>query len=273
MADALRVADETGRLSQLSDEAFLQTVVNWVMGGTDRRAARSIQEEALLSPRLAPRTLDALETAIKQAKSFNPRREDESKREQQARIAPWRAKIQAAMGPVQDVVDDLAHERAKGYAALDDEAFTNRLAAFILGDLAPGAASSRVEALAVRSPRVARRAVGVCQQMFEEPGRFLPAPASGENRKALEQRVETFRRRVTSEARFLRYAMQYAEARQGRMPSEPNHRLQALKLLGQAHPEELLQLLRQVRGEDRAAKKQARRDQRDVRRAAQSGAR
>ncbi|CAM5677070.1 putative protein OS=Streptomyces griseomycini OX=66895 GN=FHS37_006595 PE=4 SV=1 [Streptomyces griseomycini] len=177
------------------------------------------------------------------------------------------------MGPVQDVVDDLAHEHAKELAALDDDAFTDRWTAFVLDEPVPPPTSPRVEALAFRSPRVARRAADICRLMFEEPARFMPEPSPGEGRNAREQRVELFRRRVASEAGFLRYAIQYAEARQGRMPSEPNHRLQALKLLGKAHPQELLQLLRQVRGEDRAAVKEARRERRDLRRAARPGAR
>ena len=269
MADAIEA--EIERLSRLNDDDFMDTVVGYVTGGTGRRIPRNVQGAALGSARLAPRTLSALEMAMRRAKFYNPLRDGESKREQQARIAPWRARIRAAMGPVQDVVDDLAHERAKELAALDDDAFTDRWTAFVLDE--SGAPSSRVEALAFRSPRVAARAVGVCRLMLEEPTRFLPPAPPGESRKAREHRITGFRLRVQTEAGFLRYAVQYAEARQGRMPSEPNHRLQALKLLGKAHPEELLQLLREVRGEDRAAKQDARREKRDLRRAARSGAR
>ncbi|MER6616256.1 hypothetical protein [Streptomyces xantholiticus] len=273
MADAQQVAAEVQRLSQMSDEAFMDTVVAYVMGGTDKRAPRDVQGEALGSPQLSPRTLDALETAMRRAKAFNPLQEGESKREQQARIAPWRTRIKAAMGPIQDVVDDLAHEHAKELAALSDNAFTDRWTAFVLGEPVPEPTSPRVEALAFRSHKVAGRAADICRLMLEEPARFMPEPAPGESRNAREHRIEGFRLRVVAEARFLRYAVQYAEARQGRMPSEPNHRLQALKLLGKAHPQEMLELLRQVRGEDRAASKAARRDRRDVRRAARSGAR
>lgn len=273
MADAQQVAAEIKRLSGMSPEAFMDTVVEYVMGGTDKRAPRNVQGAALGDPQLAPRTLDALETAIRRARSYNPLQEGETKREQQARIAPWRERIKATMGPLTDVVDDLAHEHAKRLAALDETAFTERWTAFILGEPAPEPPSPKVEALAFRSPRVASRAAAICQQMLEAPAQFMPAATPDESRNARTQRVDLFRRRVESEARFLRYAIQYAEARQGRMPSEPNHRLQALQLLGKAHPQELLQFLRQVRGEDRAAKKEARRDRRDVRRAGRSGAR
>ncbi|MFB8120633.1 hypothetical protein ACFQ6U_13595 [Streptomyces sp. NPDC056465] len=268
MADAQRVTAEIKRLSQVGDDAFVKTVVAYVMGASDNRVPRDVQGAALEDPRLAARTLEALETAIKQAKSFNPRRDGESKREQQARIVPWRERIKAATGPFQDVVDDLAHEHAKKLAALDDEAFTGRWAAFILDEPVPAPTAPRVEALALRSPRVAARGAELCKLMFEEPSRFLPTDP-GESRTARERRVDLFRRRVQSEARFLRYALQYAEARQGRMPSEPNIRLQALRLLGQAHPEELSKLRHQVRGEGRAAGAAVRRDRRDLRRAGQ----
>ncbi|MFJ4880080.1 hypothetical protein ACIP93_33400 [Streptomyces sp. NPDC088745] len=273
MADAQQVAAEAQRLTTMGDDAFLGTVVEYVMGGVDRRAPRDVQGEALRSPQLAPRTLDALELALQRSKFFNPLREGESKREQKARIAPWRTRITAAMGPIQDVVDDLAHEHAKELAALWDDAFTDRWTAFILGEPVPEPTSPRVEALAFRSHRVAKRAADLCRLMLEEPTQFMPAPVAGESRTAREHRIEGFRLRVEAEARFLRYAVQYAEARHGRMPNEANHRLQALKLLGKAHPEELLQLLREVRGESRAASQEARRDRRDERRAARPGAR
>ncbi|MEU6460350.1 hypothetical protein [Streptomyces sp. NPDC046976] len=273
MADAQKIATEIGHLSRMGDDAFTDTVVAYVMEDTDQRVPRDVQGAALESPQLAPRTLDALQTALRRSRSYNPLRDGETKRDQKARIAPWRAKIQAATGPFQDVVDDLAHEHAKGLAELDDHAFTDRFAAFVLGEPAPAPTSQRVEALAFRSHRVAARAAAICRLMAEDPSAFLPEPAPGTNRTARQRQVDDLRRRVEAEAAFLRYASQYAEARQGRMPGEPNHRLQALKLLGKAHPQELLQLLRQVRGEDSAAKQDARRDRRDVRRAARPDAR
>jgi hypothetical protein len=273
MSNAQNVAAEIGYLSRMGDDAFMDTAVAYVMGDTDTRVPRAVQGAALGSPQLAPRTLDALETALRRARQYNPLQEGETKRQQQARIAPWRARIQAATGPLQDVVDDLAHEHAKQLAALDDDSFTARFTDFILGEPAPAPTSQRIEALGFRSHRVAKRAADICRLMNEDPGQFLPEPAPDESRTARQKRVEEFRRRVEAEAAFLRYGAQYAEARQGRMPSEPNHRLQALKLLGKAHPQELLELLHQVRGEAHAAKQDARRDARDSRRAAQSGAR
>ncbi|MGW4086985.1 hypothetical protein ACWEGS_28535 [Streptomyces sp. NPDC004822] len=272
MADAQQVAAEIERLSEMSPEAFMDTVVQYVTGGTDKRALREIQGAALHDPRLAPRTLQALRTAVQRAKSYNPLREGESRKQQQARIAPWRATIKAAMPPLEDVVDDLAHEHAKGLADLDDDAFSDRWTGFILDEPTPAPTSPHVEALAFRSPRVARRAANLCRLMLEEPARFMPEPPAGESGNARERRIKNFRRRVESEAAFLRYAVQYGEARQGRMPAEPNVRLQALKVLGERHPEELMKLLRQERGGALERAAEERRERRAVKRAARQGA-
>ncbi|MER7951986.1 hypothetical protein ABTY59_31805 [Streptomyces sp. NPDC096079] len=269
--DAKRIAAEVERLATMAEERFVKTLVHYVMGGTDPRCPRDVQGAAFLSPDLAPETLTGLETALRQAKAFNPKREDESKRDQQARIAPWRERIRAAMAPVQDVIDDQAHAYMKTLAALDDAALEERWRDYVLDEPAADGTPHRIVALGFRSPRVAARAQRICRIMTEDPIRFMhPAPA-GESGNALAARIESFRERVTAESQFLRYAAQYAEARQGRMPAEPNHRLQALKLLGQAHPEELLVLLRQVRGEDRVAVQEARQERRDIRRAARTG--
>ncbi|MFF9901216.1 hypothetical protein [Streptomyces longispororuber] len=265
---------EIKRMSRVDENTYMWMVVEYVTGEADMDAPRrALRGAALGSPQLAARTLDALETALRRAKTFNPLREGETRREQKARIAPWRAQIQAAMGPLQDVVDDLAHIHAKDLAALSDESFAARWTAFILDEPPPEPMSVRVEALAFRSPRVAGRAAEVCRLMLEEPHRFLPTPPSGESGNARAQCVDTFRRRVEAEAKFLRYAVQYAEARHGRMPSEPNIRLQALKVLGERHVEELMGLLHEERRGELERAREARRERRALRRAARHGAR
>lgn len=267
MAEAQDIAAEIKRLSDMTTDGFMSTVVQYVLGGTDKRCPRDVQGPALASSQLAPRTLDALELAIKRARTFLPLLEGESRKQQSARIAPFKAGLQEAMRPYQDVVEDLAHEEAKQLAALDDDTFTRRWTAFVLDEPVTGPVPRRVQGLAFRSPRVAARADAVCLLMLEEPGRFLPA-VSGESRKARDTRVGRFRDHVVAEQRFLRYAIQYAEARHGRMPAEPNVRLRALRRLGENHPEELSSLLHEIRAELREGKKEARRDARAVRRAA-----
>ncbi|MFF4057745.1 hypothetical protein ACFYZ0_18550 [Streptomyces sp. NPDC001708] len=272
MAEAQEIEAEIKRLSGMSPDGLMNAVVQYVTGGSKTGAPRDVQGAALLSPQMAPRTLDALELALKRVRSFMPREEGESKSQHAARIAPFRAALQAAARPYEDVVDDLAHEEAKQLAALDDETFARRWAAFVRDEPSTGPVPRRVQALAFRSPRVAGRAEAVCRLMMEEPARFLPAGAEDESRKARDARVKEFRDRVLVEMRFLRFGIQFAEARHGRMPSEPNVRLRALRLLGQAHPEELSSLLRQVREELAEGKKQVRRDARAVRRAGRQSA-
>ncbi|MCD9904647.1 hypothetical protein LUR56_40245 [Streptomyces sp. MT29] len=271
MAGAHEIAAERKRLWSLTPEEFVNAVVHHVQNEESIDAERDVQAAALLSPPMAPWTLDALETAIRQARRFLPRQEGESKRQQAARLAPFRAVLQEAMAPFQDVVDDLAHEEARSLAGLEDEVFARRWSAFILDEPVTGPVPRRVTALAFRSHRVAARTDALCHLMEEDPKQFLPS-VPGESRKAHDDRVTAFRRRVTSERRFLRYAIQYAEARHGRMPSEPNVRLRALRLLGDNHPEELSRLRHQVRAELLEEKTEARRDARAVRRTAGKGA-
>ncbi|MFM9647739.1 hypothetical protein ACKI1S_16525 [Streptomyces galilaeus] len=272
MAEAQEIASEIRRLSGMSPDGFMNAVVHHVMGGHRTGAPRDLQAAALASPQMAPQTLDALEAAVKRARTFLPLQEGESRRQQAARLAPFRAGLQEAMRPYQDVVEDLAHEEAKQLAALDDETFTRRWTAFVLDEPVTGPVPRRVQALGFRSPRVAGKADAVCRLMLEDPSRFLPAAAPDESRKARHTRVTGFRDHVTNEQRFLRFAIQYAEARHGRMPAEPNVRLRALHLLGKKHPEELSSLLHQVREELAEGKREARRDARAVRRAGGTGA-
>ncbi|MET8696814.1 hypothetical protein ABZV65_30240 [Streptomyces bauhiniae] len=273
MTEDPKVAKEIERLHLLEDDAFVDAVVRYVTGGPDRRVPHAVQEAALSSPQLAGRTADALETALRRVKHYNQLLEGETRRAQQIRIEPWRAKIKAALRHMEDLVDDQVHEHAKELAALDDDALAARWTAFILGEPAPAPTSRRVEALAFRSHRVAARAAEFCRLMVEDPGQYLPEPPPGEGTNARQRRIDAFRKTVESEARVLRYGVQYAEARNGRMPRDPNVRLAALRLLGKAHPEELTKLLRQVRGEERAERHEARQDARAVRRATQPRAR
>ncbi|WP_399554066.1 hypothetical protein [Streptomyces anulatus] len=266
MTDAQRIAAEIDRLSAMKSDAFVKTVAAYAEGTPDPLCPQAIQEAALHSDELAVQTLDALDTALKQAKSFFPMREGETRKQQFARIEPWRVLLRAAKEPLQDIVDDLAHEHTKELAALDDESFARQWTDFVLGHTADSV-SRRIQALAFRSPRVAARAEELCRLMYEDPAQFLPPATANESRKGQAARVEELRRSAESEARFLRYAIQYGEARHGRMPSEPNVRLQALRLLGQAHPEELSKLLNEVGDGRRAEVKKKRGEQRAVRRA------
>ena len=267
MASPRQTTAEIKRLSAMSPNNFKRTVAHYATGGTDQRCPRDIQGQALASARLAPRALDALALAVRQARSLLPRQDDESKSDYQARLAPFRDTLQAAMAPLQDVIDDLAYDEAKQLAAIDNDTFTRRWTAFLLDEPTGGPVSRRVQALAFRSPKVAGRAAALCRLMEEDPGQFMPPATAEESRNAHKVRVAAFRDRLSTEARFLQYATQYAAARHGRMPTEPNHRAQALRLLSEAHPEEMLELLRAVREGAYKEREEARRVARRNRRA------
>ncbi|OEJ21002.1 hypothetical protein [Streptomyces subrutilus] len=268
MAQAQETAAEIKRLSDMDPEAFAATVVAYATGGTDRRTSRPVQGAALASPVLVSRTLDVLERASRETRTYLPRGEDESKKAYQARTGPFREQLRSAMPNLQAVVEGLAEDEADFLVQLDDEAFAEEWTTFVLDRSGYGrAVPRRVQGLAFRSLSVAPRAAALSRKMLEEPAAYLPAVAE-EGRKARDARLEMFRSRAESEMRFLRYALQYAEARHGRMPSEPNVRLQALRLLGEAHPEELSQLMHRVRNGARAARDELRRERREARRAA-----
>ncbi|MEU6755971.1 hypothetical protein [Streptomyces sp. NPDC046685] len=273
MAEAPDTAAEIKRLGSMTRKDFAGAVVHHAMGGTDPRCPREVQEQALASPQLVARTVDALEGALRNVRELVPRKEGESKSNYQARVVAARSSLQAAMAPLQMVLDDWAHTEAKYLAGLDDDAFASRWTKFVLGAESSAGVPRRVQGLAFRSPTVADRTAAVCQLMQQEPARFLPAGETGESPRARDARIEAFRSSVTNEERFLQFATQYAIARQGRMPTAPNHRLQALRLLAAAHPEEMSELLRQVRGEGHEAKKEARREDRMARRGSTGAAR
>lgn len=272
MAQAQETAAEIKRLSGMDPEAFAATVVAYATGGTDRRAPRPVQGAALSSPDLVSRTLDVLERASRETRTYLPRGEGESKREYQARTLPFRQQLRDAMPALQAVVEGLVEDEVDFLVQLDEDAFAEEWTTFVLDRSGYGrSVPRRVQGLAFRSLNVAPRAAALSRKMLEEPAAFLPL-AAGEGHKARDARLAMFRSRVESEVRFLRYALQYAEARHGRMPSEPNVRLQALRLLGEAHPDELSQLMHRVRNGARQARDELRRERREARRAAGEGA-
>ncbi|MFD9190430.1 hypothetical protein ACFWCA_19630 [Streptomyces phaeochromogenes] len=262
-----QVAAEIKRLSAMDEDTFMRTVVAHVMGETDPKSPRDIQAEAQKDPLLAVQTMDALQLAFKRARTFMPRLAGESKAEQAVRMVPFKARLREAAGVYQEVVDDLAHLAAKELAALDDAPLAELWTSYILNEPITGQAPRRVLALAFRSPRVAPRVEGVCRLMHEAPEDFLPPATPGQSKRARTAQITEFRREVGSEARFLRYAVQYAAARHGEMPAEPNVRLQAYRRLGEKYPQELSAFIQQIREELKLGKMQTSSERRAVRRA------
>ncbi|MFP3990978.1 hypothetical protein U9R90_26630 [Streptomyces sp. E11-3] len=270
MADAQPPAEmvtaEVKRLKGMSHQAFFEAWTAFVQGGTDRRTSREVQAAAFGSRDLASRTLVAADRAAREFKSVVVRREGESKRDYQARISTFRTQLQDARQPIVTAVEDLALDEAEYLAQLDDEAFAEEWAAFVQ-QVAGAARSGRdyVQGLAFRSLEVAPRTQALTIQMMRAPEKFLPA-TEGESRKAHVARISQFRSRLEAELRFLQYTLNYSVARWGRMPTAPNYRLQAMRLLVERYPEEFSRLRNAVRNDAKKARAEVRQQRRAERR-------
>ncbi|MFI6686590.1 hypothetical protein [Streptomyces sp. NPDC050485] len=259
---AEQVSAEVKRLKEMSHQTFFEAWATYVLGGIDPRAPRDVQGAAFRSPDLATRTLVTADRTAREIKTVLPRGDAESKREYQARMNAFRAQLQAARQPVVETIEDLADDEAEYLAQLADEDFASEWSTFVQ----EAAGSTRaghnyVQGLAFRSPEVALRTKTLTEQMMRTPEGYLPAEA-GETRKAHDARVAQLRSRLEAELRFLQYTLNYSEARWGRMPSAPNHRLQAMRLLAEKHPEDFSQLLNAVRADAKKAREEVRRQRR-----------
>ncbi|MGG7574075.1 hypothetical protein [Streptomyces sirii] len=266
---AEEITAEVKRLKEMSHQAFFEAWTTYVQGGSDRREPREVQEAAFRSQDLASRTLTAADRAAREFKTVVPRQDGESKREYQARISAFRQQLQAARQPIVAAVEDLAVDEIEYLAQLDDEAFAEEWSAFVQS-IAGRARSGRdyVQGLAFRSPEVAPRTQALAVQMMRTPEKFLPT-VEGESRKAHVARISQLRSRLEAELRFLQYTLNYSVARWGRMPTAPNYRLQAMRLLAEKYPEEFSQLRNAVRNDAQKAREQVR-QQRRIRRRAQA---
>ncbi|MFG2141818.1 hypothetical protein [Streptomyces sp. NPDC048650] len=271
MADAQppaeKVTAEVKRLTGMSHQAFYEAWTTYVLGGTDRRATREVQAAAFRSPDLASRTLVAADRASREFKTVVLRGDGESKREYQARVNAFRQQLQAARQPIVDSVEDLAADEAEYLAQLDDDTFATEWSAFV--QQAAGAARSGrdyVQGLAFRSPEVAPRTQALAVRMMRTPEQFVPAE-EGESRKAYSARITQLRSRLEAELRFLQYTLNFQVARWGRMPTAPNYRLQAMRLLVAKYPEEFSGLLSAVRADSSKARDEVRQQRRFERRA------
>ncbi|NGO67879.1 hypothetical protein [Streptomyces boncukensis] len=270
MADAQpsaeKISAEIKRLKQMSHQEFFEAWATYVLGGVDRQVPRDVQAAGFRSPDLATRTLTAADRAAREIKTVLPRRDGESKREYQARMNAFRQQLQAARQPIVGAIERLADEEAEYLAQLDDEAFAGEWAAFVqqaAGQTRSG--HNYVQGLAFRSLDVAPRTRALSERMHRTPEEYLPTVA-GESRTARAARVAQFRSRLEAELRFLQYTLNYAVARWGRMPTTPNYRLQAMRLLVEAHPEEFSKLRSAVREDARKAREEVRRQRRFQRR-------
>ncbi|WP_435060387.1 hypothetical protein [Streptomyces sp. bgisy060] len=259
---AEQVSAQAERLKKMSHQQFFDAWVSYVQGKQDRRVPRDVLAAAFCAPTVASRTLLAADRASRELKTVVARGDDESKREYQARVGAFRDQLRAARGPVEAAVEDLALDEAEFLAQLDDKAFAEEWVAFVVKS-AGAARSGRdfVQGLAFRSPEVAPRALALSGRIMRNPADFLTLD-EGESRSSSEARLAQLRSRLDAEMRFLQYSVNYAVARWGRLPSAPNHRQQAMRLLAEAHPEEFSRLLNGVREDATKAREDARQQRR-----------
>ncbi|MEW1700121.1 hypothetical protein [Streptomyces sp. NPDC091278] len=259
-------------LVKMSHQEFYDAWTGFVRGEKDRRVARDVQAAAFRAPVVASRTLRAADRAAREFKELCPRGETETKREYQTRLGAFRQQLRDARGPVENAVEDLAYDEAEYLAQLDETAFAEEWTSLVL-DNAGSARAGRdiVQGIAFRDPSVAPRTLALSERILREPQKFLPA-GEDESRNSYTARISQLRSRLEAEMRFLQYAVDYAVARWGRLPSAPNHRLQAMRLLALNHPEEFSGLLASVRADSRKAHEDARKQRRFERRHPQPGA-
>ncbi|MEU8540920.1 hypothetical protein AB0C52_13185 [Streptomyces sp. NPDC048717] len=264
---AEQVSAQADRLMKMSHQEFYDAWTAFVRGEKDRRVPRDVQAAAFCAPSVASRTLLTADRTARELKALLPRDPEETKKQYQARVNLFREQLRAARRPVETAVEDLAFDEAEFLAQLDDEAFAEEWTNLVLENAGRGPRAGRdlVQGLAFRAPEVAPRAFALAERMAGNPLDFLP-PVEGESRKAQEARVAQLRSRLDAEMRFLRYSLDFAVARWGRLPSAPNHRLQAMRLLVENHPEEFSTLLNAVRADAHQARKDAREQRRFERR-------
>ncbi|MFK0290723.1 hypothetical protein ACIQU6_09620 [Streptomyces sp. NPDC090442] len=262
------ITAEVTRLKDMSHQAFFEAWTLFVLGVVDQQVPQDLQAAAFRAPDLASRTLTAADRVTRELKTVLPRGVGESKREYQARMNNFRTQLHQARQPILNAVEDLALDEVEFLVQLDDEAFADEWLRFVK-QVAGAARSGRdyVQGLAFRSPDVAPRTQALSVQMKRDTERYVPAE-EGESRKAHQARVAQLRSRLEAELRFLQYTLNYAAARWGRMPTAPNHRLQAMRLLVEKHPEEFSQLLNAVRTDAKTARDEVRRQRRYERRSA-----
>ncbi|AKN68776.1 hypothetical protein QR97_02230 [Streptomyces sp. PBH53] len=271
MADAqpsaADVSAEIKRLTKQPHQRFFETWTTYVLGGVDnKRVRRDVQAAAFASRELAGRTLLAADRAAREVRTILLRGEDETKRAYQARVNAFRERLKQAREPIVDTVELLAADEAEVLARLDDEAFAKEWAAFLQQPPSGRSGRDTVQSLAFRSLKVAPRTYALSVDMLREPEKYL-SEVEGEARKARDARVELLRVRLETEMRFLQYALNYAEARWGRMPTARNDRLHAMRLLAERYPEEFSSLLNAVRADRKRARDEVRRQRRYERRA------
>jgi hypothetical protein len=154
-------------------------------------------------------------------------------------------------GPSREEVDD----EIDFLDQLTDEDFAREFAALVQDLPADDRKVSRtVTGLAFRSDELSRRSMKAAKDLHRGAEQYL-LPVDGESRTAHEKRLAEFRARMETEQVLLQIVMDAYPARRGRMPTRRSPRRRAADRLAKLYPEEYLELVREEKQADRAAKK------------------
>ncbi len=164
------------------------------------------------------------------------------------------------------------------YRSMANDEFAETVAAFILASTAPSRPEDyELQACAIRSPELARRAQRAIPGMIRDPDNYLGVRA-GESNHAYRDRVGAFRSRAEREALFLHSVLVGEAARKGFFLADPNPRGRARRRLADEYPVRFLELVKEERQADveRAAaeaaeRKRAKAEAKRQARAAQGG--
>lgn len=139
------------------------------------------------------------------------------------------------------------------YRSMTGQELAEAVAVFVAAGSRPAASRGEdyeLQAYALRSPELARKALRVLPGIVREPDRYLFAP-DGESRAAYLKRIGTFRSRAEREEQFLHLVLAGEAARRGVFLPDANPRARARRRLADEYPVRYLELLRDEREADK----------------------
>ncbi|MGC5236904.1 hypothetical protein [Streptomyces albogriseolus] len=163
-------------------------------------------------------------------------------------------------------------EQIELYRSMSGAEFAEALAAFVAAGARPPASRDEdyeLQARAIRSPELARKAQRLLPGLIREPDKYLYAPED-ESRSAYLDRIGQFRSRAEREAQFLHLVLAGEAARRGYFLPDPNPRGRARRRLADEHPERFLELLREEQQADQVRAAEEARARKAARRAART---
>jgi hypothetical protein len=159
-------------------------------------------------------------------------------------------------------------EQIELYRSMSGEEFAEAVAVFIQAGARPDASRGEdyeLQARAIRSPQLARKARRAIPGIVREPDKYLGIP-EGESRGAYLKRIGTVRSRAEKEDQFLHAVLAGEAARNGYFLPDPSPRSRARRRLADEYPERFLELLAEERAADKERTAAEARERRKTRR-------